>query len=186
MYLAKDLDNFPDEASMVGRILVSYANLEIDLMHCVKVVNDNLDVALKAMFRSRGETQRIQVADALGRQQYKNIGLGTEFEMAIGSMTICKNIRNQYAHCNWWDDRTGKLAFANLEEISKSNDSITNLSGLTAKYVDVALLTEQFEFFEYTSDLFYWLLNHYNELEGRSFHPDVKKPKHLKNPRFHV
>jgi hypothetical protein len=186
MYLAKDLDNFPDEATIVGRILVSYANLEIDLMHCVKVANDNLDTALKIMFRSRGETQRIQVADAMCRQQYKKNGLGTELEMAIGSMNICKNIRNQYAHSNWWDDLTGKLAFANLEEISKSDDPITDLSGLTAKYVDIDLLTEQFKFFEYTSDLFYWLLNRYNELEGKPFHPGVKKPKHLKRPRFHI
>jgi hypothetical protein len=77
MYLAKDLDKYPDEASLVGRILVSYANLEIDLMNCIKVANNNLDIALKAMFRSRGETQRIKVADALGRQHFKNIGLGT-------------------------------------------------------------------------------------------------------------
>jgi hypothetical protein len=186
MYLAKDLDKFPDEANLVGRILVSYANLEIDLMNCVKVANDNLDTALKTMFRSRGETQRIQVADALGRQQFKDIGLTTEFEMAIGAMNICKNIRNQYAHCNWWDDLTGKLAFASLEEISKSNDCITDLSGLTTKHVDVALLTKQFEFFEYTSDLFIWLINRYNELEGKPFHPGVSKPKHLKNPKLYI
>lgn len=186
MYLAKDLDKYPDESLIVGRILVSYANLEIDLMHCVKAANDNLDTALKTMFRSRGETQRIQVADALCRQEFKNIGLGTEFEMAVGAMNVCKKIRNQYAHCNWWDDLTGNLAFANLEEISKSNNVITDLNDLTAKHVDVDLLTEQFVYFQYTSNLFIWLTNRYNDLEGKTFHPGVSKPKHLNKPRMFI
>jgi hypothetical protein len=101
-------------------------------------------------------------------------------------MSTCKNIRNQYAHCNWWDDLSGQLAFANLEEISKSNNLITDLSGLTANHVDVALLTEQFQFFEYTSSLLIWLINRFNELNGKSFHHGVSKPMHLNNPRLYI
>ena len=71
------------------------------------------------MFRVRGETARINVGDALGRQAYDKLGLRTDFELAVSAMRYCLKIRNQYAHCNWYDDRTGRLAFVNVEDIAK-------------------------------------------------------------------
>lgn len=111
---------FTSEATLIGGMLAGYADLEIDLTHCVQVVRSDLDTVLKAMFRSRGETQRIDVADAFGRQHYRSLGISTHFEMAIGAVRYCLKIRNQYAHCTWWDDYSGQLAFANLEEEGKA------------------------------------------------------------------
>lgn len=110
---------FDKEGAIIGRLLAGYTNLEVGLLHCVQVVRDDFDSVLKAMFRTRGESQRIDIADALGRYYYHDHKLGTKFEMAIGAMRHCLRIRNQYAHCVWWDDRSGKLSFANLEEIAK-------------------------------------------------------------------
>jgi hypothetical protein len=62
---------FPNEAAMIGRLLAGYAELEIGLLHCVSVVREDFDAVLKSMFRTRGETRRIDVADALGRQLYR-------------------------------------------------------------------------------------------------------------------
>ena len=99
---------FPNEAAIIGRLLAGYAELEIGLLHCVTVAReeDDFDATLKAMFRIRGETARINVGDALGRQVYDKLGLGADFEMAVSAMRYCLKIRNQYAHCNWYDDRT--------------------------------------------------------------------------------
>src|SRR4051795_4185228 len=107
---------FHKEASIIGRLLAGYATLALGLMNCVQNVRDDFDAVLKAMFRPRGETSRIDIADALGRHFYHDRGLGTEFAMGIGAVRHCLKIRNQYAHCVWYDDKSGKLAFVNLEE----------------------------------------------------------------------
>jgi hypothetical protein len=79
---------YPDEAQVIGRLLAGYSELEILLMHCVMTVRDDFNVALKTMYRTRGEKQRIQIADAMARQPFHSIGCGTQFEMAIGSMSV--------------------------------------------------------------------------------------------------
>jgi len=66
-------------------------------MNCVQVVRDDFDAVLKAIFRVRGETARIDIADALGRHFYDDRGLATEFGMAVGAVRHCLKIRNQYA-----------------------------------------------------------------------------------------
>jgi hypothetical protein len=90
---------FPAEAEIIGRLLASYTDLEIGVMHMVQVVRDDLDTALKVMFRTRGEGQRLQVADAFARQYYVTLGLETEFAMAMSAVRYALKIRNQFAHC---------------------------------------------------------------------------------------
>jgi hypothetical protein len=98
---------YPEEGAIIGHLITAYATLEIDLLNCVVAARNDFDAALKALFRTRGETQRIDVADALGRQLYCQHNLGTAFSMAIGALRHCLKMRNQYAHCNWYDDRSG-------------------------------------------------------------------------------
>jgi hypothetical protein len=61
---------FPTELGLVGHLLLAYGELEFDLMHCVSVVRGDLDAVLKTMDRARGETQRLDIAGALGRPSY--------------------------------------------------------------------------------------------------------------------
>jgi hypothetical protein len=145
---------FPTEAEIIGRLLAGYTNLEIGLMNCVQVVRLDFDTVLKAMFRARGETARIDIADAFGRHYYDGLKLGTEFAMAISASRYCLRIRNQYAHCAWWDDNSGKLAFANLEDIAKGNAFLNDLLTLPTHHVDVTILTDQENYFVYVDRLF--------------------------------
>lgn len=177
---------FTNEAALIGRMLAGYAELEIDLMHCVQVVRDDFDTVLKAMFRTRGETQRIEVADAFGRQYYHDLGLGTQFEMALGGVRYCLRIRNQYAHCNWWDDFSGKLAFANLEEVAKENTRINGLTSLTTHHVDIVLLQEQMSYFEYTDQLLEWTNYEGRTLAGKPTRQNRNAPKQLKQPPLFI
>ena len=163
---------FPKEAQIVGHLLAVYSTLEIDLMHCVQVPREDFDTVLKAMFRPRGETSRIDIADAFGRQVYRELELGTEFEMALSAMRNCLKIRNQYAHCVWWDDWSKKLAFANLEDIANSNEKQKGLRDLKPFHVDVPLLESQSNYFEYTDQLLSWVT-----WEGRV--RDKKLEKHI-------
>ena len=147
---------FHQEASIIGRLLAGYTNLEVGLMHCVQIVRDDFDAVLKAMFRPRGETSRIDIADALGRHFYHDRGLGTEFAMGVGAVRHCLKIRNQYAHCVWHDDTSGKLAFVNLEEIAGGNTRLKDLQSLSIRYVDVSLLMAQEKYFVYADEILAW------------------------------
>jgi hypothetical protein len=177
---------FPDEAAIIGRLLAGYAELEIDLLNCVSVARHDFDAVLKAMFRTRGETRRIEVADALGRQLFQAADLGTDFEMAVGAVRYCLRIRNQHSHCNWYDDRSGQLAFVNVEEIAKGNQLVRGFGELTRRYVDVATLESQQQFFSYADALLTYA-NYQLRFQARELREQVfVKPAQLAQPPLHL
>jgi hypothetical protein len=179
-------EKFPNEAAIIGRLQAGYTSLELSVLHCVQVVRDDFDTTIKVLFRTRGEKQRLDVADAMGRHFYGDHNLETEFSMAIGAMRHCMKIRNQYAHCIWWDDKTGALALANLEEVAMLNTYLTDLSDLTALHVDVPLLEQQEAYFGYALDLLRWV-----NYEGRTRAGTLPtqlfaKPKQIALPPLHI
>src|SRR4051812_40687191 len=97
-----DFVKFQAEANIVGRLLAGYTGLELALMNCVQMVRNDFDATLKMMFRIRSESQRLSLADALARNDYHDLNLGTQFEMMMADFRHCLKIRNQYAHCVWW------------------------------------------------------------------------------------
>jgi len=147
--------HFPKEGELVGKLLSAYTDLEFMLLLCADGVRNDFDTLLKAMYRSRGETQRIDIADAFGRLQYKVISLDTQFGMAVGAIRYCLKIRNQYSHCHWFDDN-GRLAFVNLEEIAKQNEK-ADIQYLTTHYLSPELLQLQDDYYLYTNNLMTWL-----------------------------
>lgn len=185
MTVREAFNRYPEEAKIIGRLLAGYADLEIQLMHCAHVVRADLDTVLKTMFRTRGESARVEVADAFGRQAYKKWSLDKEFSMAVGAVKKCLKIRNQYAHCIWYDDYSGQLAFTNLEEIAETNDLLHDMSALTIMHVDVPLLRKQDEYFIFTDKFLAWV-----QFEGRTRSGELKmnvvpRPKQLQPPPMH-
>lgn len=142
---------FSKEAALIGTLLSGYGELELNLCHCVANGVEDLDMVVKAMFRPRGETQRIDVADAIGRKKYHELKMGALFEEAVDGMRYCLLIRNQFSHCYWYDDNSGQLAFVNLEEIAKKHAVIKDLGALTVKHVTPTLLADQELYFLHIS-----------------------------------
>ena len=177
---------FKKEAEIIGLLLCRYTELELDLMDCARVVRDDFDTTLKIMFRTRGESQRLAIADAFGRHHYHNLGLGTQFEMAIGSMQHCLKIRNQYAHCIWWDDYSGQLTFANLEEIAGDNAPVNDFHSLTSLHLDVPCLQAQEEYFSYTDNLLLWVNFEGRVRAGKLPSHNRANPQQLKQPQLHI
>jgi hypothetical protein len=174
--------DFPAEAEIIGRLLAGYTNLEVGLMNCVQVVRLDFDTVLKAMFRARGETVRIDIADAFGRHYYDDLQLGTQFSMAIGAMRRCLRIRNQYAHCAWWNDNSGKLAFANLEDVAKGNALLKDLRSLPTYHVDVTLVSDQENYFVYVDRLLAWV-NYEGRVKAGTLRSNgLTAPSQLKEP----
>jgi hypothetical protein len=177
---------FAEEAKIIGRLLAGYAELEIGLLNCVQIVRDDFDTVLKALFRIRGESNRIRVGDAFGRHTYADLGLQAEFEAGIGAMRHCVKIRNQYAHCNWYDDNSGKLAFANLEDAARLSAFVTDLRSLQPGHVDVALLQEQEAFFGYTDDIFRFVNHEGRKLAGKLASNPFSMPTQIPPPPLHL
>lgn len=148
-------NSFPKEMRIVGRLLVDYSELELDLMNCVQVARQyDLNSTLKAMFRVRGELNRIQIADALARVAYAKIELENEFSTMIEAMDHCRKIRNKYAHAYWHDPDMGKaLCYVSLEELADNKEPVNDLTNLTFFYIDEPLLLRQEAYFEYVRDL---------------------------------
>lgn len=182
MTILRAFNDFPAEAALIGRMLAGYADLEIDLMNCAKAVRDDLDLALKTMFRGRGNAQRIDVADALARSLYYDLGIGPDFERAIGAVRLCLRIRNMYAHCTWWNDNSGQLAFANLEDLAKENVPIQDLHGLNVHHVSVPHLETQFGYFEYADCLLIGVIQEGNRRLGNPAHAGATIPSSIVAP----
>jgi hypothetical protein len=139
---------FPVEAEIIGRLVVGYGELELDLFNCVAMGISDFDNTIKAMFRHRSETKRIRIAETLGQEPYAKLGLGDWFDEAIIGMRYCVQIRNQYAHRNFLDN-SGILAFVNLEELAKRVEVVKNLLSLTVMQVTPTLLEDQERYFVY-------------------------------------
>jgi hypothetical protein len=170
------------EGVIIGRLLAGYGPLESALLHCVAMAKDDLDMVLKAMYRPRGETNRIDVADAIGRPAYRELKIETMFVETVSDMRFCLKIRNQYAHCHWHEVVDARLCFINLEEIAKKDEHIIDLHRLTFHYLDEALLTQQEAYFVYVRECLLYL-----NYEGRfrakriSTH-DQPRPKKVRRP----
>lgn len=179
-------DRFPDEAALIGKILAGYADLELSLLHCVHNVRDDFDGVMKAMYRARGEANRIRIADGLGRSKYDALGMIAEYEAAIAAMKHCTSIRNQYAHCAWHDDNTGQLAFVNIEELAQENAVVADLTGLTMRHVNVELLTRQLAYFRYTENLLVWANFEGRTRAGKPSIPTRQVPGYLPLPEKYL
>jgi hypothetical protein len=145
------------EVAAIGRLLADYNNLEVGLLHCVQMGIGDFDRAFKAMFRARGETRRINAAETLALAAYTALGLGADFEVGLAAIRHALRIRNQYAHWTWWDDHSGQLAIANLEDLANEPQPANSFSNLRAYHVSAALLDEQEAFFIYVDRYLAWV-----------------------------
>ncbi|SRR6266581_4266208 len=185
MALMKPFDRFVNEAALVGKMLTGYAVLEIDLMHCVNSVSHDVNAVLKTMFKVRGEKRRVEIANDLGRELFNKIALVADFDFAIAATHHCREIRNQYAHCVWWDDNTPRLAFGAVENIAQQ-DAVVTLADLAPDHVTVQFLQQQLNYFEYTDDFLIWLIRDSLRIQGKQFHPGVQRPAAQAQPALRI
>lgn len=145
-------DRHKDQADLIGRIVTGYGDLEFGLAHCVSRALDDPDRVFKAMFKERGEMKRIKIACDLGHAAPMSSSWMTEFDNVVDGMHHCREIRNQYAHCNWLDNLQNGLSFVQLEEIAKST-AVIDLGDLTQHVADLPLLQDQVDYFAYVDRL---------------------------------
>lgn len=175
-------DKFPREGAIVGRLLVGYGELELGLCFCVAAARDDFNMVFKAMFRPRGESQRILIADAMGRGPLHQAGVAQPFEEAISAMKLCLKIRNQFAHCYWTDDFGRQLGFVELEDTADKNRTINDVYHIKASDITLAVLEAQEAYFVYTRDLLAHLTSRVKQGARKSPGSVFPAPKTVSRP----
>jgi hypothetical protein len=185
MPIVSAFDNYPKEAALVGRILAEYGELEFELCALLSAVFNNPNVGVRALFRTKGENTRIQVADAFLRPAHITAGLKNEYEAMLGAIRWSKTCRNQYAHAHWTpiNPLGGKgLFFADLDSTAKTSegDALIQL-----KRIDATLLESQEKYMNYTSEWLWYLESEYRVRVKRLTSHDHVAPRIIEPPPLH-
>ena len=121
--------------------------------------------------------------------RYQRLKLAAHFEKALRVIRYCLKIRNQYAHWIWWDDYTGKLAFANVEDLTKYKRKVKDFRKLKAHHVDAALLKAQETYFVYADELLLWVNYEGQFIDGKlgnARQNPCNKPTGVKRPKLRL
>lgn len=182
LYMPLPFDRFKEEGDLIGRMVLEYGELEWMLCLIAGHVLRDLDTAIKALYRSRGEQQRMEVADALIRHRIEGSKLRQTYEQTFAHMGVCKAIRNQYAHTNWLHAGSDKLCYIAIEEMAKSNEPI-KIEEMTLYHLDIETVRDQARFFNEVMQNMTYLNMEIQYVIGAStmtgFHyvPNIIRPK---------
>lgn len=136
-------------------MLLSYGEFEFSIATCLGMVLEEDMAGFRTLYRLRSETQKIQVADAILRPVCKRLNISAIYSDALGAVRLCKDIRNQFAHCHWWPQINPRyVGFTSFDTPAQSQEGNTNL---TVHWIDLALLQKQAEYFGYTFDQWFYL-----------------------------
>ena len=139
---------YPKEAEIIGRLVAGYSEIELALLNCVANTTGDFNTTLKVMFTHRFQDVRVQMADILARQIFNDTSLKQKYEASISCIRCCQKIRNQYAHCYFYDDNLGTLAFIDdLQKIAQKNKVTKDFSDTEVKYLPLGILEKQESFF---------------------------------------
>lgn len=168
-----------EEQNLIGQMLMAYGEFEFFVAGLLGyAIEGGNDIAGRLFFRVHGEGARLDVADAILRPFFKKSGLHGQWSNTIGALRYCKDIRNQYAHCNWIE-KSGLLQFVNMDRdaASPEGDLILQLYP-----TDLALLKRQFEYFAYTNFWLFFLNCKCRRAAGDTKAPDPPAPKSIPQP----
>jgi hypothetical protein len=169
----------PEEASIIGRILAGYGELEMELCAYVYAATENFDLTIKCLFRVRGEENRIWRAVAMVKHHYVAAGLGDIFDSVIEDLHWCRQIRNQYAHSQWYYTEAEGLCFVDLEHTARSSSPIESV--VERRFpLTLALLKQQEAFFVYVRRKFWYVAEAYRRAQQQARSPGSMLP----NPIF--
>ena len=149
-------------------------------MGCVYAALDDLDTPFKEMYGIRGEERRITTAARLAKAQLGKIGLGSEFAKAIDALGYCRRIRNQFAHCQWWNAFDGCVNFVALEEFVKekigTNSKVVTFGDFQRRGASLQLLNDQLSFFGYVLKLLAFVEGEAWHHQGSKMHRRYARP----------
>ncbi len=183
MRLLINFTNHLKARELVGLMIMAYGEFEFEVAGIMSyAIDGGPDTAARIFFRVNGEAARLDVADAILRPFFDKLTLGGRWGNALGALRFCKNVRNQYAHCQWHPD-AHNLYFFNLDRDGR--DSLEGELIVNPYPTNLELLQKQYEYFEHTLDWLYYLSCECRGHKGEeSARPPV--PKSIPQPQLHI
>jgi hypothetical protein len=150
------------EGIIIGRLLAGYGDIEVEMCACLIAVKGTFDIPIRTLFGKSGADNRLKVAKKALQSNFANAHLLADLTEALADMNWCRQIRNQYSHCQWfWDSATRTLNFVNLEELAKQPNQILLVTA-NKHPIDVPLLQRQEGYFWYVKQCFMYLSSAYH------------------------
>jgi hypothetical protein len=150
------------EGIIVGHLLAGYGELELQLCACRIAVERIVDLPIRELFGVRGAERRLDIAKAALRSDYTKAGLIADLLQAFADLDWCRQIRNQYSHCQWYWTKSEGLCFVNLEELAKQPTTILSVTG-GRHPISLQLLEDQEAFFWYVKECLMYLETTYQD-----------------------
>jgi hypothetical protein len=172
------------ECLAIGRMLTGYGELELEMCQVVGAAIGDLDAAIRDIFRMRGEERRIRMAKTNLYKSARSEELLNLAKQFIADMDWCREIRNQYAHCQWLGTAGDPLGFINLEEVAE----VIGPTGPLDSYrrdVDLTLLGAQEQFFGYVKTFSWYLAQQFRIQAGGTPKPIWDKPPFFERPQLY-
>lgn len=167
---------------LIGQMLIGYSEIEFELAMVIQAAYDHDGLmALRSLFRVRGESARVDVADALLQNRMAERGLSTEYEATLDAIQFCKQIRNTYSHSHWSLD-SDELRFYNYEEAAKLREPKIKFD---FKYVDTPLLLKQLAYFNYTRYCLLHLQCRLGDSSGKKNAAPQPWPAQMQKPKLY-
>lgn len=145
------LDGYPEETTIIGRLLIGYSHLELALAGMLGQHFDDLETGYRIVFRARSESERINIADAILRPAFANMKLLDKYLEGLKALRDCMEIRNYYAHSNFKEGKNF-LGFTKLEELAEE----VRKPDVRFRRVRLEVLNKQLDFFRFTER---WLVS---------------------------
>ena len=181
LYMPRPFDRFEREGNLIGRMVVEYGDIEWLLCLLTSHVIESLDIAVKTLYRVKGEASRLDIADALIRNRI-DPKIRRIYEATLAHIQECRKLRNRYAHANWLHAGSDKLCYIDIEELARDHDEV-DLQRMTLYHLDMETVEDQARFFmEVQQNLTYLnmeaqYLNGSSTATGFHYIPNILRPK---------
>lgn len=153
------LETYPDECSLIGRMVVGYGELDITM---VSTSGDAMGMTLPlldALDQVQSEQKKIVVVRKLAEASFGRLGLGEQFDQALTSIERCRVMRNYLAHCHYSDsamlgDKPARLLSVKAHDLFSLERRVHDLPW---RVQTVASLSIQEKYFEDVRKIWLWL-----------------------------
>jgi hypothetical protein len=123
-------ERYPNEARWIGRILAAFGEIEVTTCMLSAASLRKTNQVLRALYRIRMTSARLEAADGLARPEFATHGLLDDYVVWQTMVMRCLSIRNRYAHCNWGDHpRAGLFSRIYKMRQPRTKDSISICRG---------------------------------------------------------
>ena len=154
--------NWPAEAAIISRLLGYYGELEFMMGICLGHALSDRRKALKVLFRTRGETPRINLADALTKDAAAKDGLASNYADALGGIRQCLSTRNRFSHCHWASLYGKGLFYVDLNKAAAAGEKFE----YGWKQASLPWLEEWESYFKFAHDCFLHVEHQMNANRG--------------------